>query len=190
MVQVRPNDMIQVLERHPSGWAYCKNLSSSSASNAGWAPCWIVQPAQPAVSPAPAVEAKPKVAEVAQPVQVAQPTKEKVRTPQHATGSAVVAPTPTPASIAAAPAVATVAQAAQQAKLAAPQVETRSFLRATSSFNATSPSQLTIVLSDLVEIIERHPTGWTYGRRVCEAPQAEVTAVEGWFPDWVVCSQK
>lgn len=190
MVQVRPNDMIQVLERHASGWAYCKNLSSSSASNAGWAPCWIVQPAQPAVAPAPVVEAKPKVSEVAQPIQVAQPTKEKVRTPQPATGSVVIAPTPTPVSSAAAPATATVAQAAQQAKLAAPQVETRSFLRATSSFNATSPSQLTIVLSDLVEIIERHPTGWTYGRRVCEAPQAEVTAVEGWFPDWVVCAQK
>jgi len=37
--------------------------------------------------------------------------------------------------------------------------------------------------ADLVEVVERHTSGWTFGRKV--ASSGAVLA-EGWFPDWVV----
>lgn len=52
---------------------------------------------------------------------------------------------------------------------------------ATAAFTATSPQQMCLTAGERVEVIERHPTGWTYGRK---------GNGEGWFPDWAVLPQK
>jgi len=45
------------------------------------------------------------------------------------------------------------------------------------AFSASDASQLSLAIGDLVEVIEQHPTGWTFGRLLS-------TDKEGWFPDW------
>jgi len=67
------------------------------------------------------------------------------------------------------------------------QTETRPILRACAAFTASSSSQLTLSVADLVEIVERHASGWTYGRKVSDVRGEG--AAEGWFPDWVVPNQ-
>lgn len=68
-----------------------------------------------------------------------------------------------------------------------PKPEAKPVVRASSTFAATSPSQLTLTPADIVEIVERHPSGWTYGRKVSQARGEG--AAEGWFPDWVVAEK-
>mmetsp|Transcript_13071 Transcript_13071/g.46492 ORF Transcript_13071/g.46492 Transcript_13071/m.46492 type:complete len:812 (+) Transcript_13071:118-2553(+) len=89
------------------------------------------------------------------------------------------APAPAAAQVAAPPAAV--------AGLLAPASEARPVLRCCSAFLATTPSQLTLAASDLVEVVERHGSGWTYGRKVSETPGEG--PVEGWFPDWVVAQK-
>jgi len=45
-------------------------------------------------------------------------------------------------------------------------------------FSATDVSQLSLAKGDYVDVIEPHPTGWTFGRHVSSQK-------EGWFPGWV-----
>lgn len=181
MVAVQAGDYVQVLERHSSGWTYCKNIShASSSSGVGWAPSWIVQPVQQAAAPAAEAATAAKSQESARTPQTSapsvkqqvlsqqpQPQQPQPQQPQQQAGAAAVAPVPK--------------------ATAQPQ---RTVMRATAAFNATSSAQLTVALQELVEVIERHASGWTYGRRVNEAQVADSTPLEGWFPDWVVCAQK
>ena len=76
MVPVQAGDRIQILERHPRGcsvWTYIKNLSltSSSPTNAGWVPSWIVQPVA-APAPEPAQQSPKPKEQVVQPPQAAR----------------------------------------------------------------------------------------------------------------------
>lgn len=176
MVPVQAGDLIQVMEQHSSGWTYAKNLSLSSSANAGWVPSWIVQPVQQTAT-ADAAQPKQKAVETQQ--------KEPARTQPAQAHSAQQA---TPAV--------QQAQVAQTAQPASTQpalaTEARNVMRANAAFAATSASQLTLSPADLVEIFDRHASGWTYGRKVSEGSDASA-GLEGWFPDWVVapvCPQK
>lgn len=179
--------MIQVLEQHSSGWTYAKNLSLSSSANAGWVPSWIVQSV-----PTAAAEA------AAQPKQKAVETQQKPQpAPAHVAQAVETQQKPQPAQAQVAQAAPAVqpAPAAQQAEPAQTQpspvaAETRNVMKANAAFAATSASQLTISVADLVEIVDRHASGWTYGRKVSEAGADAGAGLEGWFPDWVVCPQK
>lgn len=57
-------------------------------------------------------------------------------------------------------------------------------MRALATFEASSQNELTILRGEWVEVIERHETGWTFGKRR-DAPDPSQNH-EGWFPDWVV----
>eukprot|EP00442_Polarella_glacialis_P017057 CAMPEP_0115055730 /NCGR_PEP_ID=MMETSP0227-20121206/4807_1 /TAXON_ID=89957 /ORGANISM="Polarella glacialis, Strain CCMP 1383" /LENGTH=850 /DNA_ID=CAMNT_0002440339 /DNA_START=75 /DNA_END=2627 /DNA_ORIENTATION=- len=183
MVTVRQGDLIQVLEQHNSGWTYAKNLSLAGNSTAGWVPSWIVQQATSSSDAAslklkaplqPSLPQQPKP--VAAPVVAPAPVSPAA---MQAKERAFVLPVQQQLHISPAPIVPTSPTAA-----AAPEAP-RQILRATAAFAATSASQLTLSVADLVEIVERHGTGWTYGRK------AELSgAVEGWFPDWVVVPPK
>lgn len=204
MVPVQVGDRIQVLEQHSSGWTYAKNLSltGGAASTAGWVPSWIVPKSGQAGATSANQQPKPEVTPVLQPkpqpkapqAQQPQPQQPQPQQPQPAPKAQTQTQTALPAAqarIVEAPAVqqAPVAQAAAAAPPApTPQAEARTIKRAANRFDATSPSQLTLAPADLIEIVERHASGWTYGRKVSESSAAEV--VEGWFPDWVVCPQK
>eukprot|EP00931_Biecheleriopsis_adriatica_P082832 TRINITY_DN5630_c0_g1_i1.p1 TRINITY_DN5630_c0_g1~~TRINITY_DN5630_c0_g1_i1.p1 ORF type:complete len:796 (-),score=218.01 TRINITY_DN5630_c0_g1_i1:91-2478(-) len=83
-----------------------------------------------------------------------------------------------------APEAKTARQAPLQQEEPAPAQEARNFQRANAAFTASSASQLTLNVGDSVEIVERHASGWTYGRKASDSG-----AIEGWFPDWV-CPQK
>lgn len=168
MVPVQAGDLIQVLEEHKSGWTYAKNLNLKVPSNTGWVPSWIV-PARGATDPV--SQPKPKPAEP-QTTGVQQVQTGFSHTVQQA--APVVQQAPAMQQVQPAVAVA-----------AATTTENRTVVRANDAFVGTSPSQLTLAPADLVEIVERHTSGWTYGRKVTDG-----SAVEGWFPDWVVCQQK
>lgn len=223
MVQVRPGDLILVLEKHASGWAFCKNVSAPNGSSdqQGWAPSWIAQPlqsnedksaAQSASQASQAQHSRAKEPETRQAAVAAAPT------PQHsqgapasqATGAAATSPAPAAATASSAAAkapvqqqqhshqqpqqqqslrpAATVVPAAESAS--APPASTQapqSVVRAAvAPFSAATPSQLSLALGDLVEIVERDASGWTYGRKAQDGPRQ--SPVEGWFPDW--CTQK
>eukprot|EP00931_Biecheleriopsis_adriatica_P113588 TRINITY_DN886_c0_g2_i1.p1 TRINITY_DN886_c0_g2~~TRINITY_DN886_c0_g2_i1.p1 ORF type:complete len:889 (-),score=246.94 TRINITY_DN886_c0_g2_i1:100-2766(-) len=194
MVQVRPGDMIQVLERHASGWTFCKNISAPNGSSeaAGWAPSWIVQPLQSAEEEKPpAAQTQPQAASAAKEPQ--QAAVAAAPTPQHSIAASQPVAASAPASqllqqlqqpqtttqsqtvLRPAAAEAAAPAAATAAAPKAPQTVVRA---AVATFTSASPSQLSLVAGDLVEIVERDASGWTYGRKVLGAP------VEGWFPDW------
>jgi len=211
MVPVQAGDLIKVLEQHSSGWTYAKNMKLPASSNAGWVPSWIVQPVQGTVDAT--LASKPKVIEP-QPATAKEPARSVAPAVRPVATAAAFAPV---ASVAA---VATVAPAAVQpatpavvqqvtpvvvpqpqtvAAVAAvvapatpaPSTEARAVMRATAPFAATGSSQITLAPEDLVEIVERHTSGWTYGRKVVDAHQSDAGSnIEGWFPDWVVCPQK
>mmetsp|Transcript_18519 Transcript_18519/g.43356 ORF Transcript_18519/g.43356 Transcript_18519/m.43356 type:complete len:581 (+) Transcript_18519:96-1838(+) len=52
--------------------------------------------------------------------------------------------------------------------------------RAIAAFTATEPTQLAIEIGDAIEVIEKHTSGWTYGRL------SSRDSPEGWFPSWVL----
>lgn len=104
------------------------------------------------------------------------------QSPATSTDPAEETPAPRPAAPPTSPVV-----SSQAAAVAAPAAEQRRILRANSKFAATSPSQLTLAASDMIEVVERHASGWTYGRKVSDSHG--VTSVEGWFPDWVVAQK-
>jgi len=209
MVCAHVGDTIQVLERHASGWTYCKNLSITSGNNVGWAPSWMVQPVpvEEASSVAQRAKAQEVASQQAASVQPAnsgyagglghsglQKMEQLHRSSQHAVATA---PTPqhnmqaqtqqlrnAPAQQAAAPVV--------EAAPLAPKAPSTVVRVATTGFAATSTAQLTVTAGDLVEIVEAHASGWTYGRKVPSSGHPSLDAmgpVEGWFPDWV-CAQK
>eukprot|EP00448_Togula_jolla_P011337 CAMPEP_0170598378 /NCGR_PEP_ID=MMETSP0224-20130122/16216_1 /TAXON_ID=285029 /ORGANISM="Togula jolla, Strain CCCM 725" /LENGTH=952 /DNA_ID=CAMNT_0010922927 /DNA_START=52 /DNA_END=2910 /DNA_ORIENTATION=+ len=220
-VSVQPGDMLQVLERHTSGWTYCRNVSGRGSGDTGWAPSWVVQAAPASeelrTMSSPEVnlmsaggQRSSKLPEMQSSAPTLAP-KEQHRyhpnvaaapTPQHgnqqpsasAPRSAVAASAATPQREAAGHLASTAAPmaAAAAAPTIAPKAPLATVRVATSPFAATSPSQLALAVGDLVEIIERDPSGWTYGRKVCPAAQVSsdsVSALEGWFPDWC-CTQK
>eukprot|EP00930_Biecheleria_cincta_P081313 TRINITY_DN7015_c0_g2_i1.p1 TRINITY_DN7015_c0_g2~~TRINITY_DN7015_c0_g2_i1.p1 ORF type:complete len:886 (+),score=201.87 TRINITY_DN7015_c0_g2_i1:100-2757(+) len=185
MVRVHAGDLIQVLEQHGSGWTYAKNLSLAGASAAGWIPSWIVQ--APTSSPEAAQKTK-----AAEPAAQQQPAAEAATaTGASAAGYGSASATTSPAAKTSSTASSAQQQAQQQPARAqeSPSSEAgRNVVRATAPFSATSSSQLTLLVSDMVEVVERHGSGWTYGRKASDA--AGGVPAEGWFPDWAVATQK
>jgi len=49
-------------------------------------------------------------------------------------------------------------------------------------YAASGPAQLSLALGDLVDVLERNDSGWTYGRK-------DLDASEGWFPSWAIAAQ-
>jgi len=222
MVTIQLGDSLQVLERHSSGWIYCKNLTMPAAV-AGWAPAWVAPPEKaeevssaaasaPAKAVAPALAPvvpvapekslsgnKPQEAHPKESLRYQQPAVAAAPTPQHAsqpTAAQQFRPAPKAAFTAPAapssPAVAeavlpATSQATPPTTQSAPQTVVRA---ATAAFAATGSQQLSLAAGDLVEVIERDSSGWTYGRKVRQHQAADfAAAVEGWFPDWC-CAQK
>jgi hypothetical protein len=56
------------------------------------------------------------------------------------------------------------------------------------TFAGVGPSQLSLAPGELVEIVERDASGWTYGRKVTRASGPNAPPVEGWFPEWACAS--
>jgi len=176
MLHIQVGDFVQVLERHASGWSYCRSMANNTA---GWAPNWAVTPPQSdeaTSNPAPAPKAAPAPTTAPAPVVQEAAPKEQVLRP------APLAPAPAAMPVA-------TAASAQRPRPAAPPAAPKapkSVVRAASAtFTAVGPAQLSVAVNDLVEIIERHGSGWTYGRKVGGAENTP----EGWFPDWV-CGTK
>lgn len=72
------------------------------------------------------------------------------------------------------------ARSSQSASIKAEAVEAKPPIQrfpVQNAFSASDASQLSLAIGDLVEVIEQHPTGWTFGRLLS-------TDKEGWFPDW------
>lgn len=53
-------------------------------------------------------------------------------------------------------------------------------------FEGNSPNELSIQRGEWLEVVERHMTGWTFGRNLFHKKGND--HVEGWFPDWVIQS--
>lgn len=212
MMQVRPGDLILVLERHASGWAFCKNLSSANGSSdqQGWAPSWIAQSLQSnedksAAQASQAQHSRAKEPETRQAAVAAAPTPQHSQGASASQGAGAAAASPAPAAATASSAspvqqqpqqqslrpAATAASAPESASTpastqAAPKAPQSTARAAIAPFSAATASQLSLALGDLVEIVERDASGWTYGRKAQDGPRQ--TPVEGWFPDW--CTQK
>lgn len=181
MIPVKTGDLIRVLEEHKTGWTYAKNLSLKNGNNTGWVPSWIV-PARGSTTPAGgdvASQTKTKLtgeAQQSQQKESSRPQPQAVQ-PQSAPASQSAATTQ-PAQ--------QVQQVAAAPAMSASAMDGRTVMRANDAFVGTSPSQLTLAPADLIEIVERHTSGWTYGRKLSDGG----AVIEGWFPDWVVCPQK
>jgi hypothetical protein len=54
-------------------------------------------------------------------------------------------------------------------------------------FSANGPSQLGIQAGELIQVLNLHQSGWTYGRKVIPStePKSNEESV-GWFPNWVI----
>lgn len=72
---------------------------------------------------------------------------------------------------------------------AAPQSRPKVYRPATAVFVARTDEQMSLNVSDLVEIVERNESGWTFGRKDPSNGRDSSQIIEGWFPDWV-CPQK
>jgi len=183
MVPVRQGDVIEVLETDPSGWTFAKNLTNGTSAT-GWVPTWIVpapgslEPAQrpakvPEVAPQPALpmhHGQPHQVHPAQQVQHAQPAQQV-----HPHQPLQVQPREAPQR-----------QAAQPRPMDRPQAAA-TLARAAQAFTSGSDSQMSLRPEDVVEVVERHPSGWTFGRKM--DPDSATAVAEGWFPDWV-CNPK
>ena len=51
-------------------------------------------------------------------------------------------------------------------------------MRALANFEGNSENELTIQKGESLDVVERHETGWTFGKKK--------DGSEGWFPDWVI----
>eukprot|EP00929_Paragymnodinium_shiwhaense_P111273 TRINITY_DN7903_c0_g1_i2.p1 TRINITY_DN7903_c0_g1~~TRINITY_DN7903_c0_g1_i2.p1 ORF type:complete len:900 (+),score=259.20 TRINITY_DN7903_c0_g1_i2:157-2856(+) len=193
MVGVRIGDRIQVLDQHPSGWTYARNLTlaarDASKKSDGWVPSWVTQSPEPT-----APQAKAKALAAQQEQAAAAKAAQQARLEQQVREAAAAAEAQARQQQAAAQARAQAQAAAEaqrqqalqaeqaaQRQAAAMQREQR-LMRVTTSFSATSGTQLTLSQGEYVEIVERHPTGWTYGKKAMD----DGHHIEGWFPDWAV----
>eukprot|EP00913_Durusdinium_trenchii_P009492 g8922.t1 len=140
MVPVRQGDLIEVLETHPTGWSYAKNLSNSGTPP-GWVPSWIVDAS---------ARAKETVDARTDPIskQIIVQTRDR---DQDVRPTAVQPAAPAPQPVHASP-----APVRAQAQL----------VQAARDFASGSDSQMSLSASDYVEIVERHQSGWTFGRKM------------------------
>lgn len=163
MVPVRHGDVIEVLETHHTGWSYAKNLSNNSIPP-GWVPSWIVDASRAtAPQPAPASPETPP-AQRPQPAPAPQPVAPARAEPVNKT---VILQTRDREQ--------DLRPAAAAAPRAAPTLVTPS-----RDFVSGSDSQMSLSTLDQVEIVERHQSGWTFGRKMLNGASVS----EGWFPDW------
>jgi hypothetical protein len=54
------------------------------------------------------------------------------------------------------------------------------------SFAANGPSQLGVQKGDLIEVLNQHESGWTYGRKVHQDAESKHQKFVGWFPNWAI----
>jgi len=76
-------------------------------------------------------------------------------------------------------------QQAAQKKLDEP-AQAVSVVQAVHPYIADGASQLRIATGDLIQVLNDHPSGWTYGRKVSEASEVVEEESEGWFPNWAI----
>jgi len=166
-IRVTPGEQLRVDAVHPSGWAFGKNLGTRQE---GWFPQYVVNPPQEtATAQAEAADAQARAqAEAAAAAKAEAEAKAQAAARQ-------TSPTASAASSTARP-----AQAAPASPAVAPSHEPEvTTITARANFQAADPSQLNLLLGDQVQVIERHNTGWTYGRKNADDS-------EGWFPDWLL----
>mmetsp|Transcript_103295 Transcript_103295/g.179202 ORF Transcript_103295/g.179202 Transcript_103295/m.179202 type:complete len:848 (+) Transcript_103295:118-2661(+) len=178
MVEVRAGDRIQVLEQHGSGWTYCKNVSRDCT---GWAPSWVVDSPEASHAAEP-TKSEATVQSEAGALKVDEEAKEpfgRIFLQSGTTSQAAVAAAPTPQQVPGH------MRSAEQVGCTTPKAPHTEVRAAQTAFRGASASQLTLAINDLVEIIERHSSGWTYGRKVSPSRENLSEPVEGWFPDWV-----
>lgn len=156
-IRVQPGEMLRVADVHPSGWAFGQNMNTRQE---GWFPQYVVP--RPEDAAAAAAKAAEKAAEAAQAAAAAQ---------AQAQLAAQARAPPSPAS--------SQSQARAPQSPSEPAREEVSMITARANFVAADPSQLNLLLGDTVQVIERHDTGWTYGRKLGDES-------EGWFPDWLL----
>jgi len=54
------------------------------------------------------------------------------------------------------------------------------------SFAANGSSQLGVQKGDLIEVLNQHESGWTYGRKVHQDAESKHQKFVGWFPNWAI----
>lgn len=157
MVPVRHGDVIEVLETHHTGWSYAKNLTNNSIPP-GWVPSWIVDASRANPAPQPASPETPPVMP-AQPAAVTPPRAEPVN-------KTVILQTRD--------------REQDLRPAAAPTRAPPTLVTPSRDFVSGSDSQMSLSTLDQVEIVERHQSGWTFGRKMLNGASVS----EGWFPDW------
>ncbi|CAJ1451379.1 unnamed protein product [Effrenium voratum] len=151
MVPVRLGELVEILETHPTGWSFAKNITTNS--HPGWVPSWIV-PEAPTPTVATAVPA-PVLAPVLAPAPKVT-VEVQVQPPERQEWSA-------------------------RDREREAQRQEAQLMRALQAFTSGSDSQMSLNASDVVQIVERHSSGWTFGRKLISGAAVS----EGWFPDWV-----
>jgi len=157
-IAVNEGDVVEVLQRHESGWSYGKNHSLPEGSTStpatrrkhlpeGWFPSWIA-----------ITRIEKENAAV----------KSDVKLESDATTSRV--PNGKADGI--------IRESQQTAQEAKAQTTSPSRCVVHQPFTTSDSTQLSVAKGDHVDVIERHPSGWTFGRLVNSQK-------EGWFPDWV-----
>lgn len=59
--------------------------------------------------------------------------------------------------------------------------------RAVRAFAPDGSSQLGVQIGDLIQVLSKHESGWTYGRKVQEVAGVNAeNASAGWFPNWAI----
>lgn len=150
-IAVNEGDVVEILQRHDSGWSYGKNHSLPEGEpSEGWFPSWIAG-------------ARIQKDDAATNAEQRQNEASAARVP-NGKADGIIRDSQQTRDI-----------TAQEAKA---QTTSPSRCLVHQPFTATDVAQLSLVKGDYVDIIERHPTGWTFGRHVS-------TQKEGWFPDWV-----
>lgn len=180
-LKINVGDKLEVVEKHESGWAYGRNLT---AGGDGWFPAYVSD------------------AEIAK-AALAQEAQAQAQAQAAAAAAAQAAAAAKAAQAAQAAAAAAKAKAEEEERLKqerlkerealpkgpelphldeadAKAADARAVVRA--QYVATDTSQLTLNVNDAVEVVDRHESGWTYGKLIGGT-------TEGWFPDWVLTVQ-
>jgi len=155
------DDFVQILERHTSGWTYCKNLTrdlvtpentnilgTENKIYLGWVPAWLIPDSS----------------------RLTRLTLREVMRSQeayHTRKDASDRLTETPAK-----------PATEAWDSSFDGSEQHSTGTAVTAFTPTTSQQLPLTVGDIVTIIQRHDSGWTFGRTQNHEG--------GWFPGWMV----
>eukprot|EP00392_Amoebophrya_sp_AT5.2_P011461 g11538.t1 len=151
-IDVHPGQTLSIIEEHNSGWTYVRNETTNLS---GWVPAWVVSKLPP---PVPAVQ---RSMDVDPPNPMQPPGTLAQGQMQHAA----------------------LPNAGAQGQAQAPPEQIRyPRMPALAPFEGNSANELSVQKGELIEVVERHETGWTFGKKGAGGH-------EGWFPDWVIQSK-